>query len=89
MKTSSLQYIDLKENALEGSLSKEMMGAIPVCELTHVGSLAFLDLAKNKIKGELPDCLFDASSKLKEISLGKKITLEQAIVCSILFGQMT
>lgn len=69
MKTNSLQYVDLKKNALTGSLSADVMGATPVCDLTHKGSLAFLDLANNKIQGSLHDCLFDATSKLKEISL--------------------
>lgn len=80
MKTSSLQYIDLKKNSLKGSLSREVMGAVPICDLIQRGSLEFVDLANNKIEGSLPDCLFDASSKLKEISLGKISALQQEFV---------
>ncbi|GMH44721.1 hypothetical protein BSKO_12673 [Bryopsis sp. KO-2023] len=61
-----LEYVQISDNMVEGSLTA---GDAPVCDLTHGSGLAFLDLARNDIKGEIPACLFDESTELKEIIL--------------------
>lgn len=61
-----LEYVHLADNMIKGSLTS---GDSPVCELTHGSGLAFLDLARNDMEGEIPACLFDEKSELRELVL--------------------
>ena len=60
---SRLEEFSAAVNGINGTINNE-----DVCTLTR-GSLEFLNLDFNKISGPLPACLFDKSSKLRELHL--------------------
>lgn len=67
----NLEFINLGNNLLQGNLNDEMLGHIPVCKLTHEGGVSFLDLGDNELVTELPQCMFDQKSTLRDLTLGE------------------
>lgn len=67
----NLVIIDFSLNDLGGSLGSRSAEAA-ICSMTHAdGALRLLNLESNFIEGQLPSCLFDASSNLREIVMGE------------------
>lgn len=71
MSLKKLIVIDLSQNNLKGSLGGQNGSHPAACNITHGKSnLAILNLESNFLEGDLPTCLFDSTSSLREIVLG-------------------
>lgn len=79
MNLEALVVINLYQNDLKGSLEGRNGSHPAVCNITHgKGKLKVLNLELNFIEGELPACIFDSTSSLREIVLGMVRTKHEA-----------
>ena len=72
-----LEFIGIRGLAFTGGLLPDApaSGQATVCDLVSTGPLNRLSIMSRALNGELPACLFNASSRLLALSIGATLTL--------------